>query len=96
MSRKQLSCSFVIKVYGIYNKALYLRKTLTCYNLETTFQKKVNFSQYARFIRSYYLTTFQMPVPAALSFLNEGSTLNSRPIKFLICKINILTSIYMS
>ena len=29
------------------------------YNLGTTFQKKVNFSQYIRFIRSYYLTTFQ-------------------------------------
>ena len=45
MSQKQLSRSFVDKVYSIYNKVSYLQRNKKCYNLETTFQKKVNFSQ---------------------------------------------------
>ena len=41
-------------------------KVIKCYNLETTFQKKINFSLLIRFIGSFYLRTFQIPVPAAL------------------------------
>ena len=37
--------------------------------MKTTFQKKVNFSPQVKFIRSYYLTIFQVPVAATLAFL---------------------------
>ena len=33
------------KVYDNYNKVSYLQRNKKCYNLETTFQKEVNFSQ---------------------------------------------------
>ena len=46
------------KVYGNYNKLYYLQRNKKCYDLETTFQKKVNFSQ-VKFKGSYYLTIFQ-------------------------------------
>ena len=65
MSRKYLLSSFVNKVYDNRNKVYYLQKNRKCYNLETTFQKKVNLSQYSK-LRSYQLTTFQTPVTAVL------------------------------
>ena len=45
MSQKQLSCSFVNKAYDNCNKVSYLQKNKKYYNLETAFQKKVNFCQ---------------------------------------------------
>ena len=45
MTWKQLSCSLVNKVYGNDSKVSYLQRNIKCYNLETTFQKKVKFSQ---------------------------------------------------
>ena len=36
-----------------YYRVHQLQKNNKCYNLETTFQKKVQFSRYVRFIRSY-------------------------------------------
>ena len=45
MSRECLSSLFANKVYDNYNKVSYLQKNNKCYNLETAFQKKVNFSQ---------------------------------------------------
>ena len=58
--------SIVNKAYNNYDKVLHLQKNKKCYNLETTFQKKVKFPQKVRFIGSYYETIFQIPVPAAL------------------------------
>ena len=57
-------CSFVRQVYN--SSGILPPKELKCYNLETTFQKKVIFSQYVRFIRSYYLINFQIPVATTL------------------------------
>ena len=45
MSCKQLSCSFVNKVYDNCNNVSYLQRNKKCYNLETTFKKKIKFSQ---------------------------------------------------
>ena len=42
---KKLSGSFTNKVYDNYNKVSYLKSNKKCYNLETIFQKKVNFSK---------------------------------------------------
>ena len=61
-----MSCSFVSKVYDNYDKVSYFQRNKKCYNLETTFQKKVNLSQSVRFIRSYFLIIFQILVPTAL------------------------------
>ena len=43
--RQYLSFSFVNKVFDSCNKVSYLQKNQSCYNLETTFQKKFRFSQ---------------------------------------------------
>ena len=67
ISWKQLSCSFTNKVCDNYNKVSHFQRNKKCYNLETTFQKNVNFSQYIRFIRSYYLTIFQTSVAVTLN-----------------------------
>ena len=72
----------VNKVYNSYNKVSYLQRNKKCYSLETIFQKKVNFSKQVRFIRSYYLTTFQIPVAATLSslvMLLEKKTFEQKP-----------------
>ena len=45
ISRKWLLCLFVNKVYDNRSKVTYLQKNKKCCNLETTFQKKVNFFQ---------------------------------------------------
>ena len=45
MSRKQFLRLFVNNVYDNYNNVSYPQKNKKCYNLETTFQKNVNFSQ---------------------------------------------------
>ena len=45
MSLKQLPCSYVNKVYNNCNKVSYIQKNKKSYNLETTFQKKLNVSQ---------------------------------------------------
>ena len=55
----------------------YLQRNKKCYNLETTFQKKVSFSQYVKFIRGYYLTTFQIPVAATLILMGMIKHLQS-------------------
>ena len=39
----KLLWSFVNKVYGSCNEASHLQENKKCYNLETTFQEKVNF-----------------------------------------------------
>ena len=65
-SWNKLSSSFINKVYDNYDKVSYLQRNKRCCNLETTVEKKINFSHLVRFIRSYYLTTFQIPVAATL------------------------------
>ena len=63
-----MSYSFVNKVFDNYNKVTYLQKNKICYNLGITFQEKLKFSEQFIYLRSYYMTTLQIPVPAALIF----------------------------
>ena len=59
MFQKQLSCSFENKVYDNYNKVSYLEiKMLKPGN---HFSEESQLFSEVMFIRSYYLTTFQIP-----------------------------------
>ena len=65
ISPKKLSCLLVNKVYNNYTKVSYLQRNESFFST----WKKVDFSQSVRFIRRYYLTTFQIPVTATLNVL---------------------------
>ena len=81
-----MSCLFVNKVHDNYNK-VYLQRHKKCYNLETTFQKKVKSSQRVKFISSYYLATFQIPVAATLTFTKRVTgSIKTRHSKIKIIK----------
>ena len=85
MSRKQFLRLFVNNVYDNYNNVSYPQKNKKCYNLETTFQKNVNFSQKLIY-QKLLLDNFPSPYLCYFNLtVNYGNLMSPAAILNILC-----------
>ena len=85
MSRKQFLRLFVNNVYDNYNNVSYPQKNKKCFNLETTFQKNVNFSQKLIY-QKLLLDNFPSPYLCYFNLtVNYGNLMSPAAILNILC-----------